>query len=204
MQIAIVAAGFSPGEADALRRAMGAWHRNGKMNLYREKLLKGMLERDYTEEFAEQIYKQIEGFGEYGFPESHSASFAILAYFSAWLKRHQPAAFFAAMLNSQPMGFYQPAQLLEQAKRQKVTVLPVDVLASEYDCTLEIDAKQQHAIRLGMRLVKSLREPEAMRITEARRERSFSSILDLAQRSSLSQRAMSSLGHLWCITRVRG
>ena len=191
----IVAAGFSPGEADALRRAMGAWHRNGKMNLYREKLLKGMLERGYTQEFAQQIYKQIEGFGEYGFPESHSAAFANLAYMSAWLKKHHPAAFFAAMINSQPMGFYQPSQLLEQAKRQKVDVLPVDVLASEYDCTLELDAKGQHAIRLGMRLVKSLREPEALRVVEAREERSFRSILDLAQRSSLPQRAVEALAN---------
>ena len=193
MQIAIVAAGFSPGEADALRRAMGAWHRSGKMNLYREKLLKGMLKQGYTEEFAQQIYKQIEGFGEYGFPESHSASFANLAYMSAWLKRHRAAAFFAAMINSQPMGFYQPAQLLEQAKRQEVNVLPVDVLASEYDCTLELDTKGQHAIRLGMRLVKNLREQEARRVVAARKQTSFSSILDLAQRSALSQRAMQAL-----------
>lgn len=152
-----------------------------------------MLEHGYTEEFAQQIYKQIEGFGEYGFPESHSASFANLAYMSAWLKRHQPAAFFAAMINSQPMGFYQPAQLLEQAKRQKVAVLPVDVLTSEYDCTLELDSKGQQAIRLGMRLVKGLREPEALQIVEARRQRLFSSILDLAQRSSTSQRAIQAM-----------
>jgi error-prone DNA polymerase len=193
MQIAIVAAGFKAGEADALRRAMGAWHRSGKMSVYREKLLKGMLEKGYTEEFANSIYKQIEGFGEYGFPESHSASFAILAYFSAWLKRHYPAAFFAAMINSQPMGFYQPAQLLEQAKRQGVHVLSVDVLASEYDCTLEPEANGTHAIRLGMRLVKSLRKEEALRIVRAREQKRFVSILDLARRASLPKRTTQAL-----------
>ena len=137
MQIAVVAAGFSPGEADQLRRAMGAWQRSGKMELYQQKLMDGMRANGYSEEFAEAIYRQIEGFGEYGFPESHSASFALLTYVSSWLKCHHPAAFFAALINSQPMGFYQPAQLLEQAKRQRVRILPVDVMASEYPCTLE-------------------------------------------------------------------
>jgi error-prone DNA polymerase len=193
MQIAITAANFSPTEADALRRAMGAWHRSGKMSEYREKLISGMLEKGYAQEFANSIYKQIEGFGEYGFPESHSASFAKLAYSSAWLKRHHPAAFFAAMINSQPMGFYQPAQLLEQAKRQKVNVLPVDVLTSEYDCTLELESNGIHAIRLGMRLVKSLREKEVRQIVDAREQRTFISIVDLAQRTSLPQRAMQAL-----------
>ena len=127
MQIAVVAAGFSLGEADQLRRAMGAWQRSGKMNMYQQKLMDGMRAKGYSEAFAEQIYKQIEGFGEYGFPESHSASFALLTYVSSWLKCHHPAAFFAGLINSQPMGFYQPAQLLEQAKRQHVRILPVDV-----------------------------------------------------------------------------
>jgi error-prone DNA polymerase len=193
MQIAITAAKFSAAEADALRRAMGAWHRSGKMHEYREKLLKGMLEKGYTEDFANSIYKQIEGFGEYGFPESHSASFAILAYFSAWLKRHHPAAFFAAMINSQPMGFYQPAQLLEQAKRQHVSVLPVDVQTSQYDCTLEFESNGTYAIRLGMRLVKSLREKEARQIVAVRQQGPFSSIFDFAQRASLPQRALQAL-----------
>lgn len=194
MQIAIVAAGFTPGEADALRRAMGAWHRSGKMSAYRRKLLEGMRKNGYSEAYAEQIYKQIEGFGEYGFPESHSASFALLAYFSAWLKCHHPAAFFAGLINSQPMGFYQPAQLLEQAKRQGIAVLPVDATASDYDCTLEVEGgESEHAIRLGLRLVKNLRKDEAQRIACARSSANFISVEDLAQRAALSKRAMRSL-----------
>ncbi|HEY7640069.1 MAG TPA: error-prone DNA polymerase [Steroidobacteraceae bacterium] len=193
MQIAVVAAGFSPGEADELRRAMGAWQRSGNMNTYQRKLLDGMRGKGYSEEFAQQIYKQIEGFGEYGFPESHSASFALLTYVSSYLKRHHAAAFFAGLINSQPMGFYQPAQLLEQAKRQRVGVLPVDVTVSEHACTLEPDARGQHAIRLGMRLVKGLREEEAQRIVAARAEQSFVSMDDAVRRSALPPRATRAL-----------
>jgi error-prone DNA polymerase len=206
MQIAIVAAGFTPGEADELRRAMGAWQRSGRMSEYRDKLMAGMRERDYSEKFCEQIYKQIEGFGEYGFPESHSASFALLAYISSYLKCHHPAAFFAGLINSQPMGFYQPAQLLEQAKRQDVQVLPVDVTTSERDCTLELDARGQHAIRLGMRLVRGLRKEEAERIVSARGAGDFISIEEVAQRASLSQRAVRTLalsGALRSLTKNR-
>jgi error-prone DNA polymerase len=190
MQIAMVAANFTAGEADALRRAMGAWQRTGKMSLYRDKLLAGMRANHYTEEFCEQIYKQIEGFGEYGFPESHSASFALLAYISSYLKRHHPAAFFAGLVNSQPMGFYQPSQLLEQAKRQGVKVLPVDVTRSEWDCTLEPDARGELAIRLGLRLVRSLRRPQGEAIVAARAEKDFESIDDVAHRASLPKRAI--------------
>jgi error-prone DNA polymerase len=193
MQIAVVAAGFTPGEADALRRAMGAWQRSGKMSQYRQKLMDGMRMHGYSEEFAEQIYKQVEGFGEYGFPESHSASFALLTYLSSWLKCHRPAAFFAGLINSQPMGFYQPAQLLEQAKRQQITILPVDVTASEYDCTLEPDAAGKQAIRLGMRLVKGLRKEEAEKIVAARKSQNPTSMDDLAHRASLSKRAARAL-----------
>lgn len=193
MQIAVVAAGFSPGEADELRRAMGAWQRSGKMNMYQQKLMDGMRAKGYSETFAEQIYRQIEGFGEYGFPESHSASFALLTYVSSWLKCHRPAAFFAGLINSQPMGFYQPAQLLEQAKRQRVRILPVDVTISEYQCTLESDARGDHAIRLGMRLVKGLREDEAQRIAATRAERAFASMAEVVQRAELSPRATRAL-----------
>jgi len=191
MQIAVTAAGFSPGEADELRRSMGAWERSGNMGMYRDKLMRGMYERGYTPEFAEQIYKQIEGFGEYGFPESHSASFALLTYFSSWLKCHRPAAFIAGLINSQPMGFYQPAQLLEQAKRQGVKVLPVDVTVSNYDCTLEPDGTRVladgvngpwFAIRLGMRLIKGLRKDDAMSVVAARAAGPFASIEDVACR----------------------
>ncbi|WP_310731158.1 error-prone DNA polymerase, partial [Burkholderia multivorans] len=137
MQIAIVAAGFTPDEADALRRAMAAWKRKGDLGKYHDQIVNGMLERGYTREFAEQIFEQIKGFGEYGFPESHAASFAKLAYASSWLKCHEPAIFVAALLNSQPMGFYAPAQLVQDARRHGVTVFPVDVTKSNWETSLE-------------------------------------------------------------------
>lgn len=137
MQIAMVAAGFTGGEADQLRRAMAAWKRKGGLEPFRDRLMEGMLARGYKREYAMQIYQQIKGFGEYGFPESHSASFALLAYVSAWLKCHHPAEFLCALLNSQPMGFYAPSQLVQDARRHHVTVLPVDVQFSDYDCTVE-------------------------------------------------------------------
>ena len=137
MQLAIVAAGFTPGESDRLRRSMAAWRRKGGLEHFESRLVSGMLARGYRREFAERIYKQILGFGEYGFPESHSASFALLVYVSAWIKRHEPAAFLAALLNSQPMGFYAPSQLVQDARRHDVQVLPVDVTASDHDCVLE-------------------------------------------------------------------
>jgi len=137
MQIAIVAAGFTPGEADQLRRAMAAWKRRGGLEPFREKLVSGMLARGYDNDFAERIYSQICGFGDYGFPESHAASFALLTYFSAWMKCHHPAAFTCGLLNSQPMGFYAPAQLINDARRHRVKVLPADVRYSGWDCELE-------------------------------------------------------------------
>src|ERR1700693_5522074 len=137
MQLAVVAAGFSPGESDRLRRSMAAWRRKGGLEHFEERLISGMLERGYQREFAAQIYRQILGFGEYGFPESHAASFALLVYVSAWIKRHEPAAFLVALLNSQPMGFYTPSQLVQDARRHGVEVRPVDALSSERDCTLE-------------------------------------------------------------------
>jgi len=190
MQIAIVGAGFTPGEADQLRRSMASWQRTGTLDRFRQKLIDGMLARNYTLEFAERIYKQIKGFAEYGFPESHSASFALLTYYSSYFKCHYPAAFFAALINSQPMGFYEPRQLLEAAKRQAVVVLPVDVLISNWDCTLECDATGNHAIRLGMRLIRSLQEKEAERVIAARTFRQFSCPDDLAHRAGLSNRAI--------------
>jgi error-prone DNA polymerase len=137
MQLAVVAAGFTPGEADKLRRSMAAWRRKGGLEAFERRLVDGMRERGYQEDFARQIFMQIQGFGEYGFPESHAASFALLVYVSAWLKCHEPAAFACALLNSQPMGFYAPAQIVQDARRHGVEVRPVDVLASEWDCTLE-------------------------------------------------------------------
>ena len=137
MQLAVVAAGFTPGEADHLRRSMAAWRRKGGLEQFERRLVEGMRERGYQEDFARQIFMQIQGFGEYGFPESHAASFALLVYVSAWLKCHEPAAFACALLNSQPMGFYAPAQIVQDARRHGVEVRPVDVLASEWECTLE-------------------------------------------------------------------
>jgi error-prone DNA polymerase len=193
MQIAIKAAGFTPGQADQLRRSMAAWNRSGSMHMFKEQLMQGLLSRGYTQTFAEQIFKQIEGFGDYGFPESHAASFALLTYFSSYLKCHYPAAFIAGLINSQPMGFYQPAQLLEEAKRQGVAVLPVDVCASEWDCTLEGPAEGSQAIRLGMRLVRGLAETEAARIAVERVQGAYRSTAELAARTGISKKALQSL-----------
>ncbi len=137
MQIAMLAAGFSAGESDSLRRSMAAWKRKGGVHKFHDRLVGGMLERGYTAEFAEGIFKQIEGFGEYGFPESHAASFALITYVSCWLKHHEPACFLAAMLNSQPLGFYSASQLVQDARRHGVPVLPVDVMVSGWDCAME-------------------------------------------------------------------
>ncbi|HRE13989.1 MAG TPA: error-prone DNA polymerase [Usitatibacteraceae bacterium] len=187
MQLAVVAAGFSPGEADQLRRAMAAWKRRGGLEPFREKLLAGMRDRGYTQAYAEQIYQQIQGFGEYGFPESHAASFALLVYVSAWLKRHEPAAFAAALLNSQPLGFYSPSQIVQDARRHGVEVRPADVTASDFDCTLEPAADGNPAIRLGLRLVNGLKAESAERIAMSRKEKAFDSTEALAQRAALDR-----------------
>ena len=171
IKVATVAAGFSPGEADQVRRSMAAWRRRGGLEQFRDRLIEGMLSRGYGRAFAEQIYAQILGFGEYGFPESHAASFALLVYVSAWLKHHEPAAFFAALLNSQPMGFYAPAQLVREARRQGVEVRPVDVSHSDWDCTLEpgpgLSRRPEPALRLGLRLAKGLSRAGAERLVAA-------------------------------------
>jgi error-prone DNA polymerase len=183
MQLAVVAAGFTPGEADRLRRSMAAWKRKGGLEPFEKRLIEGMLERGYRREFADAIYRQILGFGEYGFPESHSASFALLVYVSAWLKRHHPAAFCAALLNSQPMGFYAPAQLVQDARRHGVEVRAPDVSVSAWDCTLE-----SGALRLGLRMVGGLAEAAAARIVAARAQAAFASVEDLARRAGLDRR----------------
>ena len=184
MQIAMVAAGFSAGEADGLRRAMAAWRRTGSLEKYRDRLIRGMAERGYGADFAQRIYEQVQGFSEYGFPESHAASFALLVYASAWIKRHHPAEFLAALLNSQPMGFYTPSQLVQDAKRHGVEVRPIDVLHSAWDCTLE-DSMPVPAVRLGLRLVKGLGREQGLRIAEASRSRSPVDADDLAKRAQL-------------------
>ena len=190
MQIAVVAANFSAGEADQLRRSMAAWKRRGGLEPFRERLLSGMAANGYSAEFAHSIYQQILGFGDYGFPESHAASFALLTYISCWLKCHEPAAFIAALLNSQPMGFYQPAQLVQEARRSGVTILPPDVLISEWDCTLEAASAGALAIRIGLALVRSLPRADAERVIVARNEQPFLSIAELARRAALSRRSL--------------
>jgi error-prone DNA polymerase len=193
MQLAIVAAGFTPGEADRLRRAMAAWKRKGGLGPFEDRLIQGMRARGYSEDFARRIFQQILGFGEYGFPESHSASFALLVYVSAWLKRHEPAAFAAALVNSQPMGFYAPSQIVQDAQRHGVVVHPVDVLESHWDCTLERDAEGRPALRLGLRLIKGLTEAAAVRIIEARQAQAFRDTQDLALRARLNRRDLGRL-----------
>ena len=187
MQIAIVAAGFTPGEADALRRAMGAWKRTGGLDAFRERLLTGMHDKGYPEEFAARIYRQMEGFGDYGFPEAHALSFALLVYDSAWLKHYEPAAFTCALLNSQPMGFYAPAQLVRDARAHGVEVRPVDACVSLWDSTLERRADGEPALRLGLGLVKSLSQGGVSRLIEARALRPFASVPELAARAALDR-----------------
>ena len=193
MQLAIVAAGFSPGEADRLRRAMAAWKRKGGLEPFQRQLIDGMRERGYPESFAHQIFNQILGFGEYGFPESHAASFALLVYSSAWLKHYEPAAFCAALINSQPMGFYAPAQLVRDARSHGVEVRAVDVMVSGWDCTLERRTDGRPALRLGLRLVKHLSTEGAARLCAARAARAFDSIADLAERAKLDRRDLEAL-----------
>ena len=188
MKIAIVAAGFTPAEADQLRRAMATFRRLGTIHKYRDKMVEGMVARGYERDFAERCFKQIEGFGDYGFPESHAASFALLVYVSSWLKCHYPAVFACAILNSQPMGFYAPAQLVRDARDHGVEVRPVDVNFSDWDCTLESTDTNSPALRLGMRQIKGMAERQANRLITARHTgngRPFSDLDDLWRRSGL-------------------
>ncbi len=216
MQIAMLAAGFSGGEADALRRAMAAWRRKGGLEPFEQRVVEGMMARGYTRDFAEAIFRQIQGFGEYGFPESHAASFALLVYVSSWIKRHEPAAFLAALLNSQPMGFYAPAQLVRDAREHGIEVRGVDVLVSEVESTLEermpayraaadgsaIDRREQPAVRLGLDRVRGLPRAAAERVVAARRARrlergdagfAFDSVEDLARQARLDTRELQAL-----------
>jgi error-prone DNA polymerase len=196
MQIAIVGAGFSPARADQLRRAMATFRNTGEIWKFRTDFIGGMVARGYAEDFAARCFQQIEGFGTYGFPESHAASFAGLVYVSAWIKRHHPAAFAAALLNSQPMGFYAPAQLVRDAKEHGVEVQPIDVTRSDWDCTLELgkdSAEPSPTLRLGLRLVAGLKEDDARAIMAARADAPFHDIPDLARRARLDRGAMDAL-----------
>ncbi|GAB3356677.1 error-prone DNA polymerase [Lysobacter tyrosinilyticus] len=191
MQLAVDAAGYTPGEADQLRRSMAAWKRYGDMQGHRQRIISGMLKNGYALDFAERIFEQIKGFGSYGFPESHAASFALLAYASSWLKRHEPAAFAAALINSQPMGFYSPSQIVQDARRHGIEVRPVDVRYSHWNCTLESrasDSGAQPALRLGLRMVNGFREDAALRIEAARARQAFRDVTDLCLRADLDQR----------------
>jgi len=248
MQLAIVAAGFTPGESDRLRRSMAAWRRKGGLEKFEARLVEGMRARGYAEEFARQIYQQILGFGEYGFPESHSASFALLVYVSSWLKRYEPAAFTGALLNSLPMGFYAPAQLVGDARRHGVEVRPVDVTISDWECTLErchseanasppdtchseanaslaeesavMTSKRKAdpsrsarddsihlpapALRLGLRMVAGLSEAGGKRLVQARSERPFADVADLAHRAQLDRRDMNALADADALAALAG
>ncbi|MGA4635968.1 error-prone DNA polymerase [Pseudomonas solani] len=189
MQLAMVAADYTPGEADGLRRSMAAWKRHGGLEPHRIRLTERMLEKGYKPEFIARIFEQIKGFGSYGFPESHAASFALLAYASSWLKCHEPAIFACALVNSWPMGFYTPDQVLQDARRHGIEVRPVDVRHSDWDCDLEPDARGRLAIRLGLRMVKGFNEETAMRISAARAIRAFDDVADLCHRARLDARA---------------
>jgi error-prone DNA polymerase len=232
MQLAVVAAGFTPGEADHLRRSMAAWRRKGGLEQFERRLVGGMRERGYQEDFARQIFMQIQGFGEYGFPESHAASFALLVYVSAWLKCHEPAAFACALLNSQPMGFYAPAQIVQDARRHGVEVLPVDVLESEWECTLENRPSPQPsplggegqgegpavgtgddparmpprppALRLGLRQVKGFSLEGVARLTAARAQGGFDSVEELATRSGIDPHDLKCLAAAGALASLAG
>ncbi|WP_137916967.1 error-prone DNA polymerase [Hydrogenophaga sp. 2FB] len=215
MQIAVLAAGFTPGEADGLRRAMAAWRRTGNLHKYEERLVKGMTDRGYDAEFARSVFEQIKGFSSYGFPESHAASFALLVYVSAWIKCHHPAEFLTALLNSQPMGFYTPSQLVQDAQRHGVTVHPVDVLHSEWDSTIEeshapsdvpdpLSRSRERAVRLGLHLISGIKADTAKRITDARAQRPLQSAQDLARRAHLDQAQMKALAAADALTGLSG
>jgi error-prone DNA polymerase len=204
MQLAVVAAGFTPGEADQLRRAMAAWKRRGGLGPFEEKLIGGMRERGYDESFAKQIFKQILGFGEYGFPESHSASFALLVYVSCWLKCHTPAAFTCALLNSQPMGFYSASQLTQDLRRHGGEVRPADVNASDWDSSLERCPGGVAALRLGLRQIKGLSEDAGRRIEEQRSVIPFSSIQELLERAGINRREMNALAAAGALKGIAG
>ena len=195
IQLAMIAAEFTPGEADALRRSMAAWKRKGGLGPFRERLVSRMTARGYSLDFAERVFRQIEGFGEYGFPESHAASFALLAYDSCWIKRHHPDAFLAGLLNSQPLGFYAPAQLIQDARRHGVAVRPVDVVVSEVESTLERSAVDgdSRAVRLGLDRIGGLAQAAMQRVVAARAQQPFATVEDLAMRAALSTQELDAM-----------
>lgn len=192
MKIAIVAAGFTPEEADRLRRAMATFRRAGTIQGFCTKMIDGMTARGYDRDFAERCFKQIEGFGEYGFPESHAASFALLVYVSAWIKCHYPAAFACALLNAQPTGFYAPAQIVRDAREHGVEVRPIDVNNSEWDCTLEKAANGSPALRLGFRQAKGVKEIDAAKLV-AMRDGGYGTVRDAWRRAGIGPAALAKM-----------
>jgi error-prone DNA polymerase len=221
MQLAVVAAGFTPGESDQLRRSMAAWKRKGGLEHLERRLLDGMRANGYDDQFARQIYQQILGFGEYGFPESHAASFALLVYVSSWLKCYEPAAFTCALLNSQPMGFYSPSQLTQDLRRHGGTILPADACVSDWECTLETAGEvqasadsgvatvtpsrsPQPALRLGLCLVKGLSEAAGKRIAAARGIHPFDGVADLVRRAGVNRHDLEALAAAGALARLSG
>jgi len=188
MKLAMIAAGYTAGEADGLRRDMAAWKRRGGLEKHRERILTGMTDRGYTTAFAEKLFEQIKGFGSYGFPESHAASFAGIVYASCWLKCHEPAAFACALLNSQPMGFYAPSQIVQDARRHDIDVFPIDVQSSDWENTLIIREEEPPAVQLGLRQVRGFSEEAARRIMAARAHRLFADVADLCARAAVDKR----------------
>jgi error-prone DNA polymerase len=196
IRLAVVAADYTPGEADQLRRDMAAWRRAGRIERHRERLVRRMCARGIEREFAERVFEQIRGFGEYGFPESHAASFALIAYATAWMKRHYPDVFACSLLNAQPMGFYSPATIVGDAKRHDVEIRPVDVERSLWDCALEPVPRggpPRFSVRMGLRYVKGLGRRQWERIRDARGERAFVSVEDFVDRTGLNEGAVSRL-----------
>ena len=204
MEVAMIAADYSPGEADELRRSMAAWKRHGGLEPHQERLMTRMLANGYSAEFAARIFEQIRGFGSYGFPESHAASFALLTYASCWLKCHEPAAFACALINSWPMGFYNPDQVLQDARRHGIATHPVDVRHSDWDCGLEPDAGDQPAIRLGLRMIRGLAEDAGRRVEAARAAGPFADVADLVRRAALDARTRERLADAGALRGLAG
>lgn len=208
MRLAVVAAGFTPGEADQLRRAMAAWRRPGVIDNFRQKLIEGMRANGLSDEFVDRVFTQIRGFGEYGFPESHAASFALLVYVSSWIKQYYPAAFCAALINSQPMGFYAPAQLIQDARNHDVQVVPADVNHSHWDVTLEPTSqsdKSAYRVRLGLRMIRGLQERIGRSIQAEREARGcFRDVADFTRRTRLGQAIVSQLAEAAALESLSG
>jgi error-prone DNA polymerase len=193
MKLAMLVADYTPGEADQLRRDMAAWRSAGKIEQHRERMVGRMVENGIDPEFAERVFSQVRGFGEYGFPESHAASFALIAYVTSWLRCHHPAAFTCALLNAQPMGFYSPATIVEDAKRHGVEVRPVDVCHSRWDCTLERNGLESFAVRMGLRYVKGFGERQRERIERTLGQGAFDGPEDFVRRTRLSRKLLQAL-----------